>query len=125
MPDEAYSRMRRVNSTIRHVLADEVERLKDPRVQWVTVTGVETSPDLRRAVVFYSTLDLAKSEEAREGLDHAAPRLRKALGRRVRFKYTPALEFALDQGVAGGERIDAILRRIAREAEEDRDDSDT
>lgn len=106
-------RMRRVNSIVHEVLAEEVEVLKDPRLSMVTVTGVDTAPNLRRATVYFSTLDLDGAEQAREALEAAAPRLRRALGSQVRMKYTPALEFALDTGVAGGERIDAILREIA------------
>jgi ribosome-binding factor A len=112
-------RMRRVNSIVREVLADEVEMLKDPRLVMVTITGVDTAPNLRLATVFYSTLDLEQAEVAGEALESAAPRLRRALGRQVRMKYTPALEFALDEGVRGGERIDAILRDIARNRDEE------
>lgn len=79
----------------------------------VSVTAVETSPDLRRAVVYISTLDLSRGEEAVAALTKAAPRLQSAVGRQVRMKYTPHLEFALDSGVVHGDRIDSILRRIA------------
>jgi ribosome-binding factor A len=110
-------RMLRVNSIVHEVLADEVEVLKDPRLAMVTITGVDTAPNLRRATVFYSTLDLEGAQHAQEALEAAAPRLRRALGSQVRMKYTPALEFSLDSGVAGGERIDALLREIARQRE--------
>ena len=109
----SYSRMRRVNSIVLHVLAEEVERLKDPRLEMVSITGVETAPNLRRATVFFSTLDLDRADETKAGLEAAAPRLRKILGDEVRMKYTPALEFELDRGVAGGARIDQILASIA------------
>src|SRR5690606_2891776 len=109
----ATPRMRKVNSILREVLADEIERLTDPRVEMVSVTAVETSPDLRRAVVYISTLDLSRGEEAVAALTKAAPRLQSAVGRQVRMKYTAHLEFALDSGVVHGDRIDSILRRIA------------
>lgn len=109
----SYSRMRRVNSIVMQVLAAEVERLKDPRLEMVSITGVETAPNLRNAVVFFSTLDLDRADETKAALRSAAPRLRKLLGDEVRMKYTPALEFELDQGVAGGARIDQILASIA------------
>lgn len=111
----SYPRMRRVNSILREVIAEEVEELKDPRLGMVSITGVETSPDLRQAVVFFSTLDLDDAEVTRQALEAAAPRLRRAVGSEVRLKYTPALTFELDQGVASGERIEAILRRLAEE----------
>ncbi|MDH4119749.1 MAG: 30S ribosome-binding factor RbfA [Acidimicrobiia bacterium] len=110
-------RMRRVNSIVHEVIADEVEILKDPRLSMVTITEVVTAPNLRNAVVYFSTIDPAEGEAAREALQAAAPRLRRALGRQVRMKYTPALEFEVDAAVVGGERIDAILRRIAGEEE--------
>lgn len=112
-------RMRRVNSIVHEVLAEEVEILKDPRLSMVTITGVETAPNLRRATVYFSTLDPEGAADAHEALTAAAPRLRRALGSQVRMKYTPALEFAVDKGVTGGERIDALLREIARERDEE------
>lgn len=113
------SRMRKVNSILREVLADEIERLTDPRVAMVSVTGVDTSPDLRRATVYVSTLDLSEGPAAVEALNHAAPRLQGALARQVRIKYTPQLQFALDSGVVQGERIEEILRRINQESEDE------
>jgi ribosome-binding factor A len=112
-------RMRRVNSIVREVLADEIEILKDPRLQMVTVTGVETTPNLRHAMVYFSVMDLDSSDAASEALAAAAPRLRRALGRQVRMKYIPALEFALDSGVTGGARIDEILRSLSEGGEEE------
>ena len=118
MSNPSFNRMRRVNSIVQQVLADEVERLKDPRLEMVSITGVETAPNLRHATVYFSSLDLSRAEETRDALESAAPRLRRVLGREVRLKYTPALSFELDSGIASGERIDSILRDL------DRDDSD-
>lgn len=112
MSNAPYPRVRRVNSILRHVIAREVEELKDPRLGFVSITGVDTSADLRNAVVYFSTLKLDESTETKAALEAAAPRLRRALGRQVRMKFTPALEFRLDQGVAGGERIESILREL-------------
>lgn len=118
MGDPSFSRMRRVNSIIRQVLAEEVEVLKDPRLGIVSITGVETAPNLRTAVVFFSALDQSTLDETQAALDAAAPRLRRLLGRQVRMKYIPALEFRPDHGIAAGERIDAALRRINEPQEE-------
>jgi ribosome-binding factor A len=107
--------MRRVNSIVRHILAGEVEMLKDPRLELVTITGVDTAPNLRSSVVYFSMLDLSDTEAARSALQSAAPRLRRALGRQVRMKYTPTLAFELDQGVARGDRIDGLLRGLTEE----------
>lgn len=106
------ARMRKVNSTLREVLADEIELLTDPRLELVSVTSVDTSPDLRRATVYVSTVDLERGDDAVTALTRAAPRLQSALARQVRLKYTPHLEFELDTGVIQGERIEAILRSL-------------
>lgn len=118
MSKPSYPRSRRLNAIVQEVLADEVERLTDPRLAMVTVTGVSVAPDMRRATVFFSTLDLTDLPQARAGLKAAAPRLRSAIGREVRIKFTPELQFVPDQGVVQGERIDALLRELATEDED-------
>lgn len=105
-------RMLKVNSTMREVLAEEIERMSDSRLEMVSVTAVDTSPNLRHAVVYIDALDADAWEPALTALDKAAIRLQSAIGRQVRLKYTPTLEFALDRGVIGGERIDEILRTL-------------
>lgn len=114
-------RMLRVNSTIREVLAEEIERLSDSRLDMVSVTGVDTSPDLRRATVFIDVLGEEDREDALRALRGAAKRLQGQLGRQMRTKYTPTLEFVIDPGVAGGDRIEAILRELRQttDAEEE------
>lgn len=119
MGDPSFSRMRRVNAIVHEVLAEQIEILKDPRLEFVSVTGVDTTPNLRRAVVYFSTLDPAKTDEAQAGLDAAAPRLRRVLGDEVRMKYTPALEFRPDHGIAYGERIDAVLRQMQEPSDDE------
>jgi ribosome-binding factor A len=119
MSNPKYARMERVNSIIRNVLAEEVEELKDPRLGLVTITGVETHPNLRDATVFFSTLDFDAAPLARAALESAAPRLRRILGSKVRLKYTPALHFQVDSGVVGGTRIDSLLRDLAKGSEEE------
>lgn len=109
------ARMRKVNSVLREVLADEIEKLTDPRLEMVSVTGVDTSPDLRRATVFVSTLDLDQGEAAVAALKRAAHRLQGAVAGQVRLKYTPQLEFAVDSAIVHGDRIDEILRGLSQE----------
>lgn len=115
MSKPSFPRTRRVNAIIQEVLAEEVERLTDPRLGLVSITGVEVSPDMRRAIVFVSALDQEQLEETLRGLRAATPRLRAALGRQVHIKYTPELEFKPDEGIVRGERIDAILRELHNE----------
>lgn len=104
--------MRRVDSIVHEILANELEMLKDPRLELVTITGVETAPNLRKATVYFSCVDLDRSDDAAAALKSAGRRLRRELGSKIRMKYTPELEFRLDAGVAGGARIDALLRRL-------------
>lgn len=108
-------RMRRVNSIVREVLADEIERMSDSRLELVTVTAVDTSPDLRRATVFIDVLGEERRDGALIALRGAAKRLQGVLGSEIRTKYTPTLEFAMDPGVTGGERIETILRGLKEE----------
>lgn len=119
MADPGFSRMRRVDSIVHQVLAEQVELLKDPRLGFVSVTGVETAPNLRRATVYFSTLDPEGAAEAKKALEAAAPRLRRILGNQVRMKYTPELSFEVDHGITSGERIDAALRRLDEEPTDD------
>jgi ribosome-binding factor A len=106
--------MLKVNSTLREVLAEEIERMSDSRLEMVSITGVETSPNLRHAVVYIDVLGNDASD-ALAALQRASHRLQSVIGRQVRMKYTPVLEFAVDPGVSGGERIDAILRSLQEE----------
>ena len=112
-------RMLRVNSTLREVLADEIERLSDARLEMVSVTAVDTAPNLRHAIVYIDTLGSDEGEQALDALNGASKRLQAVVGREVRMKYTPTLEFQIDPGVQGGARIEEILRSIETSNEPD------
>jgi ribosome-binding factor A len=105
-----YPRSLRVNQVLRQVLAEELERLADAdeRLRLVTVTAVDTTPDLRHATVYLSSL----SEDAADGLAERRAQLQRAVGRQTRMKRTPLLEFAVDPAVVAGGRVDDVLRRI-------------
>jgi ribosome-binding factor A len=107
----------RVNEVVRETLADELERLSDPRLEMVTITGVEVARDLRTANVYFAALD-HPVDEVLAALAAAAPHLRAALGHQVRMKYLPRLEFHPDRGIEQGERVEAIIREIHRREEE-------
>ena len=112
--------MLRVNSTLREVLAEEIERMSDARLELVSVTAVDTAPNLRSAVVYIDVLGVEERETALEALRGAARRLQSSIGRQVRMKYVPTLEFQIDPGSTGGERIEQILRDLkAEQAEEE------
>src|SRR3954447_17266762 len=93
-------RMRRVNEAVRQVLSEALPELKDPRIGFVTVTGVDTSADLRHARVYVSVLG---SEKARartlDGLAAAHGVLQARLARELRMKRTPTLAFEYDRTV--------------------------
>lgn len=109
-PPTPYPRTARVNEVLRQVVAESLERLSDvdDRLRMVTVTSVDTSPDLRHATVYLSSL----SDEAAEALAERRVGLQHEIGRQVRLKRTPLLAFAPDPAVAHGLRVDEILRRI-------------
>lgn len=107
----ATERMRRVNEVMREVIGDSIaSELEDPRIGFVTVTAVETSPDLRTARVFVSVLGDA---DAREGtlkaLASAHGVLQAAIGRELRMKRTPTLAFHYDESLERGQRLTRLL----------------
>ena len=112
-------RPERVAEEFREVLAEEIPRLKDPRIGFVTVTRVDVSPDLRRATVFYTVLGENRDHRAtRAGLQSARTHLRSELGHQVRLKFTPELDFEEDVGLAQVERVTELLKQIgAQQAE--------
>jgi ribosome-binding factor A len=108
-----YPRSARVNEVVMEVIADGVERLSDPRLGFVTVTGVDVSADLRYADVYYSVLGAPEEHEnSASALRSAGPHLRAELGRQVRLKYLPELRFHEDRGVTEGERVEQIIRDL-------------
>ncbi len=92
------------------MLAEELERLADAdeRLRLVTVTSVDTAPDLRHATVYLSSL----TDDSTAALGERRAQLQRALGRQVRMKRTPQLEFAVDPAVVAGGRVEDVLRRI-------------
>jgi ribosome-binding factor A len=116
-----YPRSLRVNQVIRQVLAEEIERLADAdeRLRLVTVTSVDTAPDLRHATVYVSSLP----GDSAEALGERRVHLQRTLGRQVRMKRTPQLAFVVDPAVVAGSRVEEVLRRI-REDERHAGDED-
>jgi ribosome-binding factor A len=103
-------RMRRVNESVRQVLSEALPELKDPRIGFVTVTGVETSPDLRHARVYVSVLGSDKKrKQSLEGLAAAHGLLQSRLARELRMKRTPTLAFEYDPTVEEGVRMSKLI----------------
>jgi ribosome-binding factor A len=113
----AGARMRRVNEAVREVVSAHIaEDLKDPRIGFVTVTGVETSADLRSARVFVSVLgDETERDEALAGLASARGFLQKRVGEQLRMKRTPTLGFVHDDSIATGMRISKLVSELGPE----------
>jgi ribosome-binding factor A len=107
----ASGRMRRVDEAVRAVLSDGIARnLQDPRVGFVTVTGVKTSSDLRHSRVYVSVLgDEAKREASLEGLRSAHGMLQGLLASQLNLKHTPTLTFEYDDSIDRGMRITELL----------------
>jgi ribosome-binding factor A len=113
-------RMRRVNAAVREVLSESVGELKDPRIGFVTVTGVETSPDLRTARVFVSVLGSErKRENTLAGLEAAHGVLQGRIARELRMKRTPQLTFEYDDSVERGVRISQLIDELAPDDPDD------
>ena len=113
------SGMRRVNEAVREVLSGHIaEDLKDPRIGFVTVTGVETSPDLRHARVYVSVLGSDDERQAAmDGLQSAAGFLQAKVGEELRIKRTPTLGFEYDDSIDRGMRISELLDKESGEWE--------
>src|SRR5919202_338421 len=111
-------RLRRVNEAVKEVLSEGIGELKDPRIGFVTVTGVRTSPDLRHARVFVSVLGSErKREQSLEGLAAAHGVLQARLARELRMKRTPQLAFEYDPSVERGVRMAHLIDELAPDDE--------
>ena len=118
-----YPRAARVNELLREILADELERIDDDRLELVTVTGVEVEPDLRHATMFYDSLQGVEGDPVvLEALGEERHRLQGAIGRQARLKRTPELAFEPDPAVRAAQRVEEVLRAVtppSRPAAED------
>jgi ribosome-binding factor A len=113
-------RMRRVNESLRQVLSEALLELKDPRIGFVTVTGVDTSPDLRQAVVFVSVLGSEKKRlKSMSRLDAAHGVLQSVISRELRLKRTPTLTFEYDHAVEHGVRMSKLIDELAPGPDDD------
>ncbi|HVL94625.1 MAG TPA: 30S ribosome-binding factor RbfA [Solirubrobacteraceae bacterium] len=110
-------RMRRVDEALREVLSDAItQNLKDPRIGFVTVTAVQTSPDLRHARVHVSVFgDDTTRKLTMEGLRSAHGFLQRRVAAELRVKHTPTLEFFYDDTAERAQRLEALMREDAAE----------
>lgn len=108
-----YPRTARLNTLVREILGDELERIDDERLDFVTLTSVVVDADLKQAVAYY---DHSRGDDADEEIAEAfvevTPRLRKAVGAQARIKRTPELRFELDGVLRGAQHIEEVLRTL-------------
>ncbi len=106
-----YPRSARVGETLREIIAEELVRIDDERLAFVSVTGIDVDPELNRAIVFFDSLD-GEDGDGRivEALESHRVRLQSSIARQIRAKKTPILSFEPDAAIRSAERIDEILR---------------
>jgi ribosome-binding factor A len=107
-------RMRRINEGLREVLSEGIGQLKDPRIGFVTITGVRASTDLRQATVFVSVLGSEKKRVATlAGLESSRAPLQARVNRELHLKRTPQLRFEYDQTIEEGVRLSKLIDELS------------
>ncbi len=111
-----YKRSQRVSDLIREEIADIImNKVKDPRLGFVTITGAKITEDLKIATVYISILKEEEKETTLEMLNSAKGFIRAELAKRVRMKFIPSLTFRIDESLEYGDRIERLLREIKKE----------
>jgi ribosome-binding factor A len=114
-------RMRRVNEALREVLSEAITALKDPRIGFVTVTGVKASTDLRQATVYVSVLGSERKRRASlEGLESSHGVLQAIVNRELHLKRTPQLSFEYDPTIEEGVRLTRLIDELAPDGNTER-----
>ena len=110
----ASNRIGRINEEIQKELSSLIRNLKDPRVQdtMISITHVETTPDLRYAKVYVSFLEEDRAKDALKGLSSAGGYLRRELGRALQLRYTPELTWALDDSITYGAKMLELINSL-------------
>lgn len=118
----ASNRIGRINEEIQRELSALLRNLKDPRVQntMISITRVDTTPDLRYAKVYVSFLESDRAQEAMKGLKSAGGFLRRALGQNLQLRYTPELTWSLDDSITYGAHMLELINSL--EVSHDADD---
>ena len=120
----ASKRINGINQEIQKELSDLLRTVKDPRVQdvMISITRVETTPDLRYTKVFVSFLQEDKAQEAMKGLKSAAGYLRRQLGTNLRLRYAPEIVWALDDSITYGAKMLNLINSLGVKHDEDSDE---
>ena len=117
MPNKRYRVDRLAEQIQREVDDILLKRVRDPRVQDITITGVDVTGDLQQATIYYSLLSdkASDGEKAQQGLDKAKGLIRRELGSRLNIFKTPELTFKRDPSVAYGSRIDQLINQLHKQ----------
>ena len=120
----ASNRINRINEEIQKELSNLIRNLKDPRIQntMISITRVETTPDLRYTKVYASFLQEDKAADALKGLQSAAGYLRRELGSALNLRYTPQIMWALDDSITYGAKMLALINSLEVGKDEDTDE---
>ena len=120
----ASNRIGRINEEIQKELSNLIRNLKDPRVQdtMISITHVETTPDLRWAKVYVSFLQEERAKEALKGLKSAGDYLRRELGSALNLRYTPELNWALDDSITYGAKMMKLINSLEVNKDADTDE---
>jgi len=115
------NRIQRIANLIKKEVAEMLIReVKDPRIGMVTITEVTVSKDLRIAHIYYSALGSEKqNQDSAIGLRQATKFIQREIGRRIRMRYTPAIDFQFDHSLEYGSHIDKILQDLSLPKEEE------
>ncbi|GAF16709.1 ribosome-binding factor A [Bacillus sp. JCM 19046] len=113
----ASNRAVRVGEQMKKELSDILIReIKDPRVRFVTITGVDVTGDLQQATAYITILGEAEEQKATlAGLEKAKGFIRSEIGKRIRLRKTPELTFAIDESIQYGNHIESLLREVKKE----------
>jgi len=117
----ASNRINRINEEIQKELANLIRNLKDPRIQntMISITRVETTPDLRYTKVYVSFLQEQKAADALKGLQSAAGYLRRELGSALNLRYMPQIVWALDDSITYGAKMLALINSLEVKHDDD------
>ena len=120
----ASNRIGRINEEIQKELASLLRNVKDPRVAdtMISITHVETTPDLRWAKVYVSFLEEDKAKEALKGLKSAGGYLRRELGHALNLRYTPELQWALDDSITYGAKMLKLINSLEVKSDDESDE---
>ena len=121
----ASNRINRINEEIQKSIADNLRNLKDPRITdtMISVTRVETTPDLRYAKVYVSFLEENKAADAMKGLKSAAGYLRRELASDLKLRYTPELQWALDDSIVYGAKLLKLINSLEVSSDDGADEN--